>query len=362
MVPHPQPLATCPGRALWERYRGRDWLVFVDESFFMFFEQELRARTGYFCHGAVGIPTDEYGSLCAALKSVHADFVGLAGEALPEIKHSVFKRIPYPARRGLALRIRDTLVAHGAFIAGFYAPVTAFVLERVRVNLLGEAEELPEDYQALYDAAVRELKAEHQGPGQSGVIGALLELAVVGIANLLASLECGFTVIYDPREKKEDAKVRATVADFIALTGNMGVSADLRDDLQKYLRGIRSDRLSEEEPGLQMADLAAGEVSAFFSTHGEFLTHEASRKLVTPTSVEKVNTCIEVDGIYMKTGVLHRMPPALVARFEPPDRSERTVLPYFRKLLASGMLTCYSSLGQPRDLMPFKGLIWDQCE
>lgn len=362
LVPQPMPLDTCPGRALWERYRGEEWLVFMDESFFMFFE--LTAKAGDFCHAAVGIPEREYPSLKAAVDPILRDFVRLTGQSLGEFKHSEFKRLDYRDRRKLALRLRDALTAHGAFVAGFYTPVRPFVMERVRYKLMDDAEEIPEDHQALYEEAARQLRAEHKGPGQSGVIGKILTLPVGGVANLLAAFDSGFKIILDPRDKREDKRVCATAADFIARISNFkDVSvADLRSDLDRYFRGIESSKSSDQEVGLQLADLMAGEVRGFFKANGDLLTYGATRRLVTPTSEEAVNTVTEIEDRLLKTGVLHKMPAALQARFFRPDPHGRTVLPFFRNLFAAGMLTCYSAFGQPRDVMVFKGLIWDQCE
>jgi hypothetical protein len=52
------PLEVAPGRPLWERQRGRDYLVFVDESFYEFFG--FNDPDGNFCHVAVGVPEHNY--------------------------------------------------------------------------------------------------------------------------------------------------------------------------------------------------------------------------------------------------------------------------------------------------------------
>jgi hypothetical protein len=325
---------------------------------------ELTAKTGYFCHAAVGVPEREYEGLKADLVPIFRDFVELTGRRLTEFKHGEFKRLDYRARRKLALRLRDALTTHGAFVAGFYTPVRSLVLERVREKLMDEAEELPEDHEALCEQAAAELKAEHAGPGQAGAIQKLLWLPVVGIANLLASLDSGYKIFCDPRDKKEDKVVRAAMEGLIERTGNFRKipGIDLRTDLDLYFRGIDFSRTSEQEPGLQIADLVVGEVCAFFKANEELLTYGATRRLVTPTSVEPANTVTQIGDRVFKTGVLHKMPADLQARLLRPDPGGRTVLPFFRKLFAAGILTCYSVFGQPRDIMVFEGLIWDQCE
>jgi hypothetical protein len=56
------------------------------------------------------------------------------------------------------------------------------------------------------------------------------------------------------------------------------------------------------------------------------------------------------------------MPLPLRKRFFMVDKKGLSVLPYFMPALASGILTCYSSSGQPRHLMPFDRLILDQID
>ncbi len=333
----------------------------MDESFSMFWE--LTARTGYFCHAAVGVPERESPGLKADLGPILRDFVALTG--LAEFKHhDGFKTLDYRDRRRLALRLRSALTARGAFIAGFYTPARSFVFERVRINLMGEAEEIPEDGDELYETAVGELKAELSGPGQSGAIWRLLMLPLMAVANLLASLGCGYKIICDPREKKEDKAVRAVLEDLVMRTGNFrnAPPMDMRTDLDTHFRGIDFSKTSEEEAGLQIADLMVGEVSAFFKANDALLTHGASRQLVTPTSNEPINTVTQIGGQVFKTGALHKMPAQLRARLLRPDPDKRTVLPLFRRLFAAGILSCYSAFGQPRHIMVFEGLIKDQCE
>jgi hypothetical protein len=84
--------------------------------------------------------------------------------------------------------------------------------------------------------------------------------------------------------------------------------------------------------------------------------------LITATSWEPIVTAARLQGQYFKTGAVTRMTPGIQRRFSRQDSEGRTVLPLVRELLAAGILTCYSSWGQPRDLMPFEGIIWDQFE
>jgi hypothetical protein len=364
VVPMPESLRTCPGKEVWDRYRDEEWLVFIDESFCMFFE--LTARSGYFCYSAVGVPAREYPQLCADVKALLPECSAATGQTETELKYGHFKRLPYRTRRRFALRIRDIVTRSGAFIAGFYTPSRAFVLERVRTNLLDdEAVELPEDDETLCADAIAQLIKEHGNRGQAGVIGKLLWLPTASVANLLSSLNARFTIICDPRDqRREDPAVRAKIEDVMEMSRNLKniPDTDLRSDLADHFLGIRGDRTSTDEPGLQLADMMVGEIKEFFQAFPGLMSWRATRRLVTQLSKEPLVTAIPMRGLLWKTGVLYPMPPGLVAHFMKPDPQERTVLPMFRNMFAAGMLTCYSVTGQPRNVLPFERMIWDQTD
>jgi hypothetical protein len=360
IVPQPKPLFTCPGLERWKTFRGQHWLVFVDESFDAFFE--FRPR-GFFVHGAVAIPEREYAALSAKASKLLARYRRLTSPGAQEFKSTDFRHIAYAKRKSLAFAIRTLLQEHGGFVAGFYTPLRAFVLERVRTNLLDEADALPDPVTIEYGKAESQLKAEMRGPGQAGVVSKLLYLPIGGIANLLASLECDFTVVYDPRHPKEDRAVSVDVEAYLKLHESFrDIDGDIRADLHDRFKAFQYDRTSEQEIGLQFADLVAGEVRQFFVSNPDMLIFGASQKLITPTSREPIMTATQIGSTWFKTGVLHRMPTTLCRAFTGPDPAQRTVFHAFSDLLAAGILTCYSTYGQPRDLMPFLKAIWDQIE
>lgn len=360
-VPQPRPLLTSPSRGLWEAHAGQEYKVFVDESFFEFFG--LVAREGFFCFGAVAIPAVEYSAVADALVPVQERFRQLSGAS--EIKHSEFRRFDYGDQHRIAAQVRDILARHGAAIAGFFTPVRAYVLERIRsIELLGKADAIPPDHEALYKAAVAKLEQDFQGPGRSAAIGSLLHHPVGCLAHFLAYLECRFELIYDPRERSEDRGVKARVDSYVELMKLLKrlPPGEDRNDIADYFLGFRADKRSDEEVGLQLADFVAGEVRRFMQANEDLLRFGASPRLITPASREPMMTMTEMGGQLFKNGVLNRMPPGLRARFSKPDPQRRTVFHLLAKLLASGILTCHSAWGTPRDLMPFEGLIWDQMD
>ena len=352
----------CPGLEYWRPFASRPYLVFVDESFRGFFEFE---RRGYFVHGAFGVPEQRYEDLKTALKPIFDDFRTLTSPGAPEFKHAEFKRIDYRERMKLACRLRDVFKANGAFIAGFYSPLESVVLERCRVNAYFDGQtELPKDLDKAYAIAEAELKGEvADQTGQAKVVAKLLTLPVIAVANVLASLECEVTLVYDPRERKEDRVVASIIDGYLtSIEALKSLKSEVRGDLKGFVKDFVYNRKSEDESGLQMADLVAGEVREFFVANPLLLEEASSPRLITPTSVEPVMTTVDVDGVAFKTGVLTNMRPSLQRMFTKQDPSKQTVLPLLRPLLAAGILTCFAKFGTPRDLMPFDAVIWDQME
>ncbi len=360
-VPTPQPLLTCPGLKYWRPHVGKPYLVFVDESFRGFFEFSER---GYFVHAIVGIPESQHEALSNAMAPVFQEYRRLTSPGQREFKHTEFKRLAYRDRRRLAMKLRDAFKAHGVFINVFYTPLRSFVLEHVRTTLfLHGKREIPGDFAALYRDAALALQADAQGPGQAGLIQKLLLLSIGGVANMLATFESPFTVIYDPREKKEDQAVITMIDGVLAaLTNLKDLDVEMRWDLHTFVKQFVHDRRSEDEVGLQVADLMAGETRAFFQANPEQMAYAASRKLITQGSFEPVAAVEYAEGKLYKSGALTRMPAAVRKKWLVQDGSGRTVLPLFRELFGAGIATCYSSWGQPRHIAIFEGYVFDQLE
>jgi hypothetical protein len=353
-VEFPFPLKTCPGREIWERYRKQKFLVFVDESFFMFFE--LASKTGYFCHAMVGVPVNEYPRLKEAVNPIFQEYKALTQASAQEFKHSEYKRIDFARRKDLAARLADAMKKHGAFIGGFYTSLTAFVLERVRFDIVDLADTVPENCEEQYRHAVETLGGGEKGPGNYVILSRLLELPVTAVASMLSEFDCTFRVIYDPREKREDKAIRAYVEAFANV-----LKHTLPDVSERYL-GMDIETHSEDELGLQLADLVAGEIVDFFKANEELLAYGSTSRLITPVSEESIQTIASLGRRWVKTGVLTPMPIDLYERFFRDDPNGRTVLPCFVELMSSGILTCYGSFGTPRDLLIFEKLIWDQAD
>jgi hypothetical protein len=351
----PMPLEICPGRQIWEKHRNREYLVFVDESFYRFFGFD--AMDGNFCHAALGVPVDNYARLQGLLEPVLQAYnrqVHHASGVIPrEIKFTVLRTLPLQFRLRFTRELVSALIETGGFVSGFYTPTQGMIMERVRVNLLDERDEVPEDHAALYSVAQAELLAQFRGVGQSELITLLLTLPFAAVTNFLKSFDCVFRVRYDPRQEEEDQIVRASIADYMDRLmrlpdpfGHTGI----------YL-GMESDIRSHDDVGLQLADVFAGEVRDFFRNNPESLTEAATPTLIKPGSDEPLQHFEEAENRIFKTGVLSPMSRGLARKLIRKNRA--TVLSYYYPVLAAGMLTCITGMGQERHLELPTRMIFD---
>ena len=241
----------------------------------------------------------------------------------------------------------------GGFVSGFYTPTLGQVTERVRVNLLGEAEEVPEDNADLYRAAREELLEQFQGVGQANLIKALLTLPFAAVVNFLDSFDCTFRLHYDPRQEEEDRVVRD------AMAGYMDALMRLPEPLGHgaIYHGMEIGIPSHDELGLQLVDVFAGEFRDFFRNNQEALTEGTTRMLITATSDEPLQQFQDVENLRFKTGVLTPMSAGLMRKLK--RRNRRNILSYFYPVLAAGNVTCVTLNGQERHLEIPTGMIFD---
>ena len=355
LIAAPMPLEVCPGRQIWERYRNREYVVFVDESFYRFFGFD--AEDGNFCHAAVGIPTDNYAQLqtiLAPLIRLYRQRVHAATGSVPrEVKFTVLRNLPLSFRLRFARELVRGLIENGGFVAGFYSSTRGIVMERVRTSLLDEADEVPRDYVDLYNNARAELLGQFEGIGQSGLITQLLLTPFSSFSSLLNSFGCHFRVRYDPRQEDEDAAVRDHLAEYMRCLVRV---PELFGDDTGYL-GMETDIRSHDDLGLQLADVVAGEVREFFRRNPEPLIENSTMKLITPESDEPLQKFIEIDHTLFKNGALSPMSPELLRKLA--RRNSANLISYYYPVLSAGMLTCVTDTGQYRDLEISTGFISD---
>ena len=112
------------------------------------------------------------------------------------------------------------------------------------------------------------------------------------------------------------------------------------------------------EIGLQIADLLAGEIRSLFETYPELLTESSHLELVTGDSREDVEWWETSLGLFQKLGHLTKVSDRLSRALAETDGTN--CLPLYRHSLASGLLTCFSDLGQPRQIEVFEGNFFQQ--
>lgn len=226
----------------------------------------------------------------------------------------------------------------------------------LRFDIVDRLDTVPENYEEQYRHAVETLGKGEKGPGNFAILSKLLDLPVTAVACMLSDFDCTFRVIYDPRNKREDKAIATYIEAFADVLKHA-----LTDVGERYL-GMDVASRSENELGLQLADLMAGEIVDFFKANEELLAYGSTSRLITPVSEEPIQTVASLGRHWVKTGVLITMPTDLYEHFFRDDPNGRTVLPCFVELMSSGILTCYGAFGTPRDLLIFEKLIWDQAD
>jgi len=352
------PLETAPISRLVKRYRGKPYLIFVDESLRSFFG--FAQPNGYLCYAAVGIPEEEYSFLKRSMAVIFHDYesmvVGDSGVHLKEFKFDRFKSLSSEQRADLAGRIQKVLRTYGCFVAAFYARVKGVVMEQVRSGLVGQQNEVPADHQALYAESASELrKNTEDGVAQSETISSILRIPLAGLSYFMRQFECPYRICCDPREAKEDKAVLSAIDNFFS--GPMNV---LAPEESKLYGGMNNRVDSVDEIGLQIADLLTGEVRFFFENNPELLSVESDHKLITGESREEIEMWVHEFGIYHKYGSLIKIPPDIMQKIQ--VFSGGSCIPIYRRSFAAGLLGYYTDLGQPRYIELYEGNFFQQID
>lgn len=345
---------------MWQRHTGSEYTVFIDESFYKFFD--FSHRDGNFVHGAVGLPTTRYedfkDAVAPAVGEFKAVFRNTRGLEPRELKSSELYQTAFNSRRRLILTLNGALLANGGFIAGFYTSNRGYVMEKIREDLISEdgVTAVPADHTQLYEAKVTKLNERASGPGKSALISELLFLPIVGIANFFSTFECSFRVAYDPRQAEEDAAVKTAIEDVMGKV----MAAEKLGIRSKFL-GLEIGKPSHEEFGLQVADLVAGEVRRFFRFNPDLLTLGSGLDLITFEYQDGEEAHLEeIDGQLEKKGRRVPIPRTILKKALTPD--EHCALPYLRRLLAAGLVTCVTEFGVERDVALFEQCFLDLCD
>jgi hypothetical protein len=330
----------------------------MDESFYRFFG--FGAADGNFCHAMLGVPKDSYArfqtSIRPALDEYERQISQMTGERPRELKYRLLAHLPLVFKLSFTRELVNSLVAVGGFVAGFYSSTRGIVMERVRTNLMDEAEAVPNDHTDSYNAARTELLTEFRGVGQSDLIERLLLLPFSALFNFLNSFDCSFRIRYDPRGETEDEQVRNAMVRYMTGLSRVpelfgGVSC---------LLGMEIHIASHDDVGLQLVDIVAGEVRGFFRRNAEALSESSTLKLVTGKSDEPLQYFLEFNQSIHKIGALSPMSTGLATKLA--IKNSDNLISYYYPVLAAGILACVSDTGQPRLLEIPTRLILDQRE
>lgn len=343
------------GRRIPEEFVGQEYTVFVDESFYRFFD--FRQVDGNFAHGVVGLPSrrikDFELAVVPTIERFYVEFHAASGTRPRELKSTDIYRLAFPARRRFFLRIRDALSNHGGFVAGFYTSNRGYIMEKIREDSVGQLKAIPEDHQYLYDAKVAQLEGQMTGPGQSDLIADLLFLPIIVFAHFLNSSQSPFKVICDPRQEHEDTAVKDTIEGMMKALKNPEITG-----VNSKLISLDAQTASHDSIGLQIADIVAGEVRRFFRYNSELLTEGSGLELIDFEFHEGEDALLDYRfGRVFKKGRRVTIPPRLLRRSLSPRPD--TALGYFRNLLAAGLVTCVTEFGTERDVAIFEGNFLD---
>ncbi len=344
----------------WRPFEGQEYLVFIDESFFKFFD--FAHKDGNFVHGAMGLPVSRYDDFqrmfTPAVEEYKASFFQSKQLQANELKSAEIYKLEFGVRHRLILKMRAALEENGGFIAGFYTSNRGYIMEKIREDLIDieGIQAVPEDHAQLYDEMINRLKETAQGPGMSDLISRMLSLPVMAMSFFFSSLNCSFRVVYDPRQEEEDVAVKNQVEGIMAALHN----AEKLGLKSKFL-GLEIDRPSHQEIGLQVADIVAGEVRRFFRFNPELLLAGSDLNLITFGHQEGETPLIKmIDGKLIKTGRQVAIPRALHERAMEP--TEDCLFAYLPTLLAAGLVTCITEFGTERDVSLFSGQFLDLCD
>jgi hypothetical protein len=323
--------------------------LYVDESFFRFWG--LSDPDGNFCYVVYGLPISQLTSLAVhharLLKKFQDLVVAKLGEPIPlELKSSLFRRLPFNDRRRLALAMRHTLKTTNSFIVGEFQEVRGFLLESIRSDVVqagGTA--LPQNWQELYDIRRNQLAntVAHGAAGQSPILSKLISLPTIAATNYIARRASSFSITLDPRGGIEDERLEDAIR-----TYTITVLEKIQQEGADKFKSVRHDLASEAVPGLQIADILAGEVRNWFLANREFLDFNSGKPLVTSATANIGHLMQIKDRVVSKPERHAHLPPGLVRRMY--RTAENSTLPFFRQLLAKGLLSCVARWGEYRHI------------
>ncbi|HLJ29090.1 MAG TPA: hypothetical protein VKY85_20440 [Candidatus Angelobacter sp.] len=204
--------------------------------------------------------------------------------------------------------------------------------------------ELPQNWQPLFAAKRQEFldDVKRKDLGQSPMLQRLISLPSAALAHYLALRAESYDIVIDPRGVVEDKNITDAIGD---LTKEV---ARLVRENSTNLKSVETNIRSENCAGLQVADVLAGEVRRWFVSHPEFLEFSSGRELLSATELKGLHFGKAIGRTTVKPERRKKMPGGLAARLHKAD--QESVFPYFRQLLANGLISCIAKYGEFRHI------------
>jgi len=187
-------------------------------------------------------------------------------------------------------------------VIGEFQEVRGFVLESIRSDVVqAGSEELPQNWQELHDKRRDQLaKTGAQGAaGRSPILSRLLSLPTNAATNYVARRSLSFSVTLESSRRCWRRTSRGRNSQIY----DYRLEKIQRERGEKF-RSVRYDLRLESAPGLQIADILAGEVRNWFLANAGFLDLNSGTTLA--ISDTSNNTPNENQGrLYRKTRTSH---------------------------------------------------------
>lgn len=323
------------------------YTVFIDESFDGFLG--LSNPKGYFCYAALMVPTERLSALdtfWAALRDrLIEDYKRSTGFDMGtnEFKSGYLNKLAFVARKEMGERLKYFLTKNKCFIGGFYTTVDNFTLYHLRNDIAFEESTaaLPPDWgNRLAPMKEKLLRGDEKTPGVAGLLSGLLHTTLEISLNWLGHQGISFEVVYDPRQKKEDAYLLKSAG------------AWLRDEKAAFQRfpgiflGANAKVKSCDSPGLMLTDLILRDLRFMFFDLPGLLEEASSPELVLPVPQKDEPLIMSIKGTRLKAGNIRRMSPDLTKGLKKP--TSNSMMPLYLDRLADVKISCHAKWGEVR--------------
>jgi hypothetical protein len=179
-----------------------------------------------------------------------------------------------------------------------------------------------------------------KAPGDARLLFGLLHSTLEISLNWLGRQGISFEVVYDPRQKKEDAFLLKHVGDWLK---------DEKASFKRFpgvFRGATSNTPSGYSPGLMLADLMLRDLRFLFSDLPG-LTHESSSAgLILPIPQNDEPLIMVIKGARLKAGSIKPMSSQLAMALGKPTTN--SMMPLYCDRLADMKLSYYAKWGEAR--------------